>query len=329
MARKILSLLALFIAFYLGAHFYIRWKNTVHDDVTKISRAVECQPNDFRALTLVQADGNKREEIRLERVDSPTGGLPSAVALAQWQWKIASPLAGEADAVLIRRIAATICELYDPIPVRETDFQPETATRRLAREVSAVLVSSGQEKKIKFEFGAWQDRQTVVRYTNESQKVRTLKIPDRFLQVTSVPPEEFRNLRVMRLDGDNVQRAVLRIDGKERFTLERAGADWSVLIAGKEKGQGSEEADRFVNRLSTLKALSVEEEGFSREACAKMPAKAVISFLGVADKDEELRFQYGAQGDLTGCSTRGTQKFRVHRDLVKYVDIPIRKVLVD
>lgn len=329
MAKKILAIVFLFVAFYMGAHFYIRWKNTVTDDVTKISRMVECQPNDLRSLVIQQAVEGKTEELRLERVDQPETGVPAVTAMARWEWRFTQPVTGEADPTLVRRIASTICELYDPIPVRPDDFHPEVSPNRLARRVEAKLVAEGKEQTVAFEFGVLADRNTVIRYHDGSGKERTYKIPDRFLQVASVPPEGLRNLRVMKIEADNVQQATLKIDGKERFTLERAGADWKVLQAGKEKGEGSEEAERFVNRLSTLRALDVESPAYSSSDCLAAKAKVVFSVHAIGGREETLRFDYGRGGDVAGCSTLGSQKFRVHRDLVKYLEIPVGKVLAN
>ena len=48
MTKKISGLFLIFIACYLGAHFYIRHKNTVYDDVSKIGRLIECEQNEFK-----------------------------------------------------------------------------------------------------------------------------------------------------------------------------------------------------------------------------------------------------------------------------------------
>jgi hypothetical protein len=327
MARKLILLIALFVAFYLAAHLYIRRRNTVTDDVTKIFRLVECQPNDVKSLTIQQNNEGKAQEIHFERLDKPEPGIPAVTAVSRWEWKLASPPGGEADPVLVRRIASTICELYEPIPVRDEFFGLKSATRRLARKVTAALSGENTDRYISFEFGAMNDRSTVVHFDDGAHGVRAYKIPDRFLQVTSLPPEEFRNLRVMRLDADNVQQATLTVDGKERFTLERAGADWKVLLGGKEKGDGAEEAGRFLNRISTLRALEVLDVAYGPKACESAKAKAVLRVHGIAGREETLRFDYGRGGDISACSSLGTQKFRVHRDLLKYLDIPLRNVL--
>jgi hypothetical protein len=156
---------------------------------------------------------------------------------------------------------------------------------------------------------------------------RFFRIPHLFQQVTSLPPEAYRNLRVMKIDADNVQRASLTIDGKERFTLEREGADWRVMLHGKAVGKGSDDAGRFVNRLSTLRAVGVRAEGFSAEECAAMKARAVLTVQGVGEKEETVRFDYGRRGNLKACSTLGTQQFEVHHDLLPFLDVPLLRVV--
>jgi len=328
MVRKIITLVVLFVVFYMSAHYYIRWKNTVTDDVTKISRLVECHPNDLRALRIQQrTEEGKPEELSFERVDQPQPGVPAVTAAERWEWKYVKPFPGEAEPVLIRRIASTICELYDPISLRDEDMKPDTMSHRHAERLEATLATKSGPQNYIFEFGAVSpDHSNVIRFTGPGG-TRVLRIPDHFLQAASLTPEAYRNLRVMRLEADNVERAELKIDGKERFTLERAGADWKVLLGGKEKGEGSEEASRFINRVSTLRAIGVDSPEYSPKDCESSPAKAVLNMHGVAGREEILRFNYGKAGDVAACSSARTMKFRVHHDLLQFLDIPMKSVL--
>jgi hypothetical protein len=326
MARKLLGLFLIFFVFYMSAHYYIRWRNTVTDDVTKIGRLVECQPNDVRAITIHQLTGGREEDLAFERLDHPEPGIPAVAAVDRWQWKMKTPVAGEADPAVIRRIASTLCELYDPIPVRASDFKPETLTRRLGRQLDATLATPSGEAKVSVDFGALTDRTTVIRYRGFG-KESTVRIPDLFLETVSLPVDDYRNKKVMRTDADNVQQATLVIDGKERFTLERAGADWKVLLGGKEKGEGSDEAAKFVNRVSTVRAIGIDSEGISPQDCSALKARAVVDVRDVLGKVEEVRFAYGPRTDVTACSSLGSQKFHVHHDLVPFLDVPLKMVL--
>jgi hypothetical protein len=323
MARKIFAVVALFVVCYLGAHFYIRHKNTVTDDVTKVGRLASCQPNDARAITIEQRVEGKPVELRFERVDRPPPGVPSVTAVERWIWVMRTPVAGVADPATVRRIVSTMCGLYDPRDVRADEFRPETATRRLAHRVE-ITFENGKTSSV--EFGALADSATVVHYAGPEGE-RTVRIPQDFLQVTSRPTGEYKNLRVMRLDADNIQQTTLSIDGKERFTLERAGSDWKVLNDGKMLGQGSDEAGKFLNRVSTLLAIGVVSEDFPDERCAAIPTKVKVSLLDISGRQEVVRFAYGPAGDVLACSSMGAQEFKVHRDMVPYLEITPKSIL--
>jgi hypothetical protein len=306
----------------MGAHYYIRWRNTVTDDVTKLGRIVECQANDVRAIRINGVIEGKPQELAFERLDHPIPGIPPAADLEQWQWKMSSPLAGVADPALIRRIASALCELYDPIPVRSSDFRLGPEEKKL----EATLATSVGEAKVHFEFGVLSRPSTVIRYFGFGQE-RTVRIPDLFLETISLPIEKYRNKKVLNLDADNIQRATLKVEGKERFTLERAGGDWKVFQNGKEKGAGNAEAGKFVNRISTLEAIEIVAEGFYAPECNSLKANALVQVQDVLGKVSEIRFAYSPNSDLTACSTRGSQKFRIHRDFLPYLDISTKNVL--
>lgn len=315
------------IASYLGAHYWIRWKNTVHDDVTKISRLVDCEPNDVRYLSIFQSTEGRVEELGFARTDTISPGTPSVVAFGESSWRYLSPFKGEADATLLRRLASTLCELYDPVLLRPEDMKYAPPGKRVASKLVFGLGGKLGARAITFDLGAvGPDKLNFVLFTQDS-KERVAKIPERFLMAASLPPEDFRSLQAMKIAADNVQVAKLKVDGKERFTLERAGAGWRVLLGEKELGQGSEEAARYINRLATLKALEVLEPEHSSQQCAAGKARAVLEVKGVANREESLRFDYGRGGDVSVCSTARTMKLRVHRDLLKYLDVPAKRLL--
>ncbi|HEY8280349.1 MAG TPA: DUF4340 domain-containing protein [Bdellovibrionota bacterium] len=332
MARKLSALAIIFVVFYLCAHYYIRWRNTVTDDVTKLSRLVDCDPADFRSIQIRQISEGKIQELKFERVDMPEPGLSPAMVAARWEWKYAEPDLGEADPVWMRRIASTICELYDPVPLRPDAFQPVREGTHYAVRLTATLGAEGLQgsgglQKAEFDFGARApDRTATLRYRSGSEE-RVVRISERFQQMASLPPEEFRNLRVMRLEADNVQRVSLKIGGKERFSMERTGADWKILRGGKELGQGMDGANRFLNRLASLKALGVEKLDYGSKECEGSKAKAVLELSAVGDRDETLRFDYGRSGEVSACSTARRTKFRVHHEIVRYLDVPASAVL--
>lgn len=321
------TLLLIFVVSYLGAHYWIRWKNTVHDDVTKITKLVDCEPNDVRYISILQDVEGKGEELEFTRVDNAAPGVPPVVAFAEAEWKFLKPLTGEADATLLRRIASTLCELYDPTLLRAEDMVLSPPGKRSARKLRGGMKGKGDAETLAIEFGAvGPDRMSFISLSKE-RKQRFAKIPERFQQIASLPPAEYRSLQVMRMAGDNLQVATLKFNGKERFTLERSGAGWRVLVNGKETGAASEEANRFVNRLATLKGMEVLEPEYSPERCRQETARAELLVRGVAGREESLRFDYGRGGDISACSTGRSMKFRVHRDLLKYIDVQPRALI--
>lgn len=323
--RRVLTLLVIFVAFYMGAHYWIRWRNTVTDDVTKISRLVECEPNGMRRLKLVREVGGKAEELRFERVDQPEPGLTPAMQFARSEWKYVSPFEGEADPVALRRVASVICELYDPVPMRKEDAQGGPGADG-ARALTASFSGPGGALDVAFEFGPLSGggRSSAIRFQGGGSE-RTVGIPSQLFQAASLAPEAYRNYRVMRVEGDNVQVVSLAVDGKERFSLERNGADWSVLAGGKQR-PGSEAAGRFLNRLASLRAIGIEDPAYSPERCAQDKARAVVGLRAVAGREETLRFSYGKTGNMVACSTDRSTKFLVHRDLLKFLDVSAASV---
>lgn len=315
--KVVFPLLVIFVCAYLGAHFWIRSKNTVHDDVTKVGRLVECEPNSIRNVEITNPGGDK---MVFERVDQAAPGTPAAMAYSQADWRYRAPLVGEADATLVRRVVSSACEIWDPVLVRASTT-PEALRK--------VVLGLEGGKTISLELGAaGADRLVPVRSVEQGGEVRTAKIPDLLLQAVSRPAMEFRSRMVVRMDADNVQQATLKIDGKERFTLERTGADWTVLAGGKKLGEGNG-ASKFVNRIATLRALDVLEPDYGAKDCRNLKAKAELDLRGIAGREETVIFDYGRGGDIAACSTARNMKFRVHRDLVKYLDVSAKSLLTN
>ncbi len=325
------ALLLVLIATYMGAHYWIRWKNTVHDDVTKLGRLAECEPHTIRRISITQVVGGNREDLEFERVDQQTEGVPAVASYAQAEWRFVKPARGEADTTLLRRIASTVCELYDPILIRPGELDMGTGSEldhRLAAALDVELAGkNGKTEKLKFEFGRiGNDRLVMVSLKGPGDQEKAARIPAQLLQASSFSPENYQSLQVMRTHADNIQTATLLIDGKERFTLERLGADWKLIEKGKDKGAASEEANKFVNRVATLKGLEVLDPSYGADRCRAGNAKAILQVSGVAGREESVRFDYGRAGDIAACSTSRTMKFRVHRDLLRYLDISAKSL---
>lgn len=328
MGRKILFLIALFVACYMSAHFYIRWKNRVDLDSVKTSRLVDCDPNQVRALKIVQKENEKEEELSFERVDVPAPGIPPSVAIAKAVWIQSAPAQNEADTSILNRLASMICEIYDPISVREPELAVSGAKVRRALKLEAAVGAAGQAVSVStFEFGlVSSDRLNTVRYQAAGNK-RMVKISPQLLQLASLPPAQYKNARVLRMNPDDVQYAKVSIDGKERFTLERAGSDWNVLLAQKNLGKGTPEAGRYVNRIATLRALDSQFDASAGAGCAKETHTVTVEIRGVGDDSERVGFDYQKKGDVSACNSTRSAKFKIHRDMVNYLETPVSKLV--
>jgi hypothetical protein len=322
MARKIASLVLLFAAFYMGGHYWIRWKNRITDDTTKSTRLVECDPNQIAKMTITQSLQGEKTELSFERVDARAEGLNSSAQLAASDWRFVGK--GEADLLVVSRMASMLCELYDPIPMRAQEAAL-AADSRHAQNLVFELSDKGETKSLEIRFIApTQDRMMLVEYQGKFYKI----LPELF-RLSSQETKHYLNYRVVRMSPDTIHAASFIVDGKERFTLEREGAEWRILAAGKVMGRGSEEAGRFVNRISTLRALEIAASDFSRESCEKEKHKVRVELSGLANKKETVYFS-GAkskQDKISACSTGRLARFMVHQDLMKYLNQPVNKLI--
>jgi hypothetical protein len=321
MGRKLLVLVLVFAAFYMGAHYYIRWRNTVTDDVSKISRLVECDPNEMKGLKITAADGS---EYSFTRADQPRAGLSPAAQLSFSEWQYDNPIKGEADASLMIRLATMFCEIYDPIPTDDAQFKAGATT---AEKIFLRLEGGKAPGEHSLQFGPISgDRLNVVKYQGPGVE-RVVKIQPKILTLASLKPKDYLNTKVMRMSADNVMVATIFENQKEKFTLERQDDGWRVLRGGKLLGPGNEEAGKYINRLTTLKALRVNEEGLSPTACEAGSARMHVQLAGVGDRAETLYFQYQKKGDVAACNSAREALFVVHRDIIPYLETPSEKLL--
>lgn len=317
MLRKVLTLLAIFVVFYLGAHFYIRWKNRVEVDTIKTSKLIDCEPNQVRTIRIQQSANGKDESMVFARADEPQAGVPPAAQLARAIWQLDNEKKAEADASLLNRIASQLCEIYDPIPQRAEDFKPVNPEFR-GRKVELNLGANGKSDVHSIEFGTvGPDRQNVVRYLSAKGE-RVVKISPQLLELVSLAPNKYVSSRVLRMKADDIQQITAVIDGKERFSLERNGADWRLTVNGKE-AKGHEDPVHYVNRLSTLLAMEVKPGKASD--CTAKPHKVSLQLLGLGGRKETAAFDYGKSGMIAACDSARDAAFAVHRDMLKYLDL--------
>lgn len=330
MLRKSMILLLIFITVYLAAHFYIRGKNRATLDSVKISKLIDCEQNQVRSIRIVQKNKSGKETtLSFERTDRAESGLPLAAQLARAEWEYKGPLSGEADVSMLGRMAAKVCELYEPTPLRAEELgeAPVRGENANASRLEFQLASDPVVHTLRF--GAiMTDRQNAVEY-RAGDKVRYVKIAPELFNVASLAPEDFLNLRVMKMNLDNIQRGVFYFDGKEKFVLERAGADWAVLSDGKSRGSGSPGAVKYMNRIGTLKGVGVLNSEYPREKCEGGKHDIRIELSGVGERNEILQFDVVKNKEkyLSGCSTERKALFRVHQDLLKYLLVPVKDLV--
>ncbi len=320
--RKALTIFVIFISFYLVAHFWLRWRNESQTNQGRVARLVACDPNEVKNIRLVQVFEQKEQELLFTRVDAPVAGIPPDLRASQAEWRYENPLQGEADASVFSRIAASVCELYNPPDATEPFAIPTTPERRALRVEFTVAGANHQ-----LEFGSVdKSRRNSVRYTGTGPE-KVVLIPLKLLQLASLPPEQYRNLKVLRMDSDNIQRASVRSQEKELFALEREGAGWKVSAGGKELGAGSEEAQKYINRLSTLRALEVENSKNAVDNCQKSLDGLQVDLTGVREHKETVFFRFGKKRKITACSSARGAVFSLHQDLLKYLDPPAKKLV--
>lgn len=326
MGRKIAVLVLVFAGFYLAGHYWIRWRSRITNDAQKVSQLLQCEPDQIRRVKITQQFNGKTEVFEFERVDTPEKGIPLSAQMANSEWSFVSPAKGEADSGVLSRMAAAICETYDPIPVK--DQEPALDPKgRMAQKVEFELVGDDGTRVQELQFlTLTNDRMVVTRYIADSS-AKAYKILPLIFQMASQNPDAFVNYRVVRMTPDNIQAASVIFDGRERFTLERDGSEWKVLSKGKVAGKGSEEAGKFVNRIATLRALEIKNPSFTAEECESTPHKIRIELSGVANRREALYVSAPAKQGLSACSTGRRAKFLVHSDLMKYLDQPLKKLV--
>ena len=133
---------------------------------------------------------------------------------------------------------------------------------------------------------------------------------------------------------DSVQALRLSVKGKESFTLERNGDDWTTKESGKTNAlQGPEEAEKFANRVGSLQAIGWEKTEFTSEECNKLNALYSIQLEGIGGRREIIRFtapqaiQSLKEKRLLACNTARRALFQVHPDMEKYLKYSAKDLL--
>ncbi len=324
MAKKIAIILGIFVGFYLSAHYYIRWKNTVTDNVTKVKKIISCEPNDITSIKIVHS-GSNGTGLLIQRVDPKVPGAPAALQFEQSEWKILAEPKIEAEQSLTTGIAAKICEIYDPIPSKEEEFQ-QLGGAKVTLDVSAA--KDGSESSWKLEFtGLGNDRLVVMKLSEGGGSPKYYKTAAKLFQLATLPQKEFVNTRLMRMQADNINRMSVGFAKGKSFRLERNAEGWDVFAGDKALGKGNEEAVRFVNRFTTLKAIAVNYEELNPNVCDPDKGSATVQIEGLNNRVELLSFHYGKNGPIKACNSQREAIFTIHRDFVPFLETPMSKML--
>lgn len=316
MAKKIGAFILIFFMAYAGGRAWMYWQDLRARSAPLSARLIECDPNDVRGIRILQKDG---KTLEFHRNDAPRPGVPTAALLAASQWQIQSNPVEEAEASILSRLSSIACDLYNPTSAEGETF---AASAGNAVTLELVLQREGNSSSHAIDFGPYTaDRQSLVRYRGPSGG-RLLHVTPKLLQLASLPAEEFKNLKVLRQGADQAMKATLFEGQKERFSLERNGAGWSIHAGGKLVGAGGEKASQYVNRLGTLRALSAKPAGGTK--CEASPYKIRIALEGIGGRAEDLYLDYGKAGNIRACDSARDTIFEVHRDLLKYVDVPAK-----
>jgi hypothetical protein len=319
MAKKLSLLVVIFLGFYLAAHLWVRFQKQGGAPV-EASRLVNCIDNQVRGITIDSKEGDQPVHMVFQRTDQQQAGVPPAAQMAFSEWQYVEPYKGiEADASALVRMASVLCDIYNPsaVPSGEELGAPTGPVTAVEFKLS---MPAGEEIH-HLTFGkTTADRNLNVEYKGPSGAVRMVRLPAKLPQLAAVPAKDFRNLRVLRMPADLAE-VVSLFDGKgnERFSLERAGSGWAVKTAGRTAGVGNDDAEKFVNRLGSLRALDTEPRAAG--PCPESPKKLELRLKGLANREETISIDYGKDGPLRICNSARPAYFTVHRDLLPFLDV--------
>jgi hypothetical protein len=324
MGKKIAIILFVFVGFYMGAHFYIRWKNTVTDNVTKIAKLIPCEPNDIVSFEFGATSGELQE---VRRVDQKKEGEPAIVQFENSEWKLMGSPMIEADQALATAIVSGACEIYDPVPTRESEF---LETKGSIKKLVIRTTISEKQEVWNLEFASSEsNRDIFLKATDPKGSVKFYKTQSKLLPLISRSPKEMANLRFMRMQADNINKVVVSLKGRSDFSMERNGDNWDILSGGKKIGKGSEEATKFVNRFTTLRAIGANYGELNPSLCDPKIAKASVVIEGIANKKEILFFDYGKTGAIRGCNSEREAVFTIHQDFIPYLSADVKTLLAN
>lgn len=325
----VLILTILVCLIFVGAWL---WKSAREEQGADAHRLPpECRAKEVREVKIRVAHAESGEtdtSARIVRMDSPDPDLPEAVTSSAAVWEVVEPQLGEADALFMQRITGGLCYLPTARRIKNPDFRALGLDRPQA-EVTFHLPGT-KTPDWNFQFGApLPERRVAMRIARGNEPALTYSVPENFFRLLTSPTERLRNRRVLRMPLDRIDAVKVRAEGKERFVIERAGADWRLLRDGAEVRVSSDSLVKFVNRLGTLRALDVVEKEVAPDDCRQIADAVEVEFEAMNKKTETLYF--GRPADPSGekrermlaCGTERKSLFGVHRDLWRYLNVDV------
>lgn len=323
--KKLGALAVIFFVAAAGGYFFnvLRAPKRVE---TKDNRLVACDPARIKLLRLVRTGKPTGDQtVEMQRTDTASAKAFEARVFDQMDWALTLPVSAEADVAVASRLAASLCETTDQIPVTDgeaADIQP-------ANTLVAEEHTDGGVKQHTLHFASRLEGRQVRVWVGDPKEKRVFKVLAKLAGLIDAPAATFQNRKVARTLPNNVMQAAFSKKGKDVFTLDRNGADWQVVPAGRGAAQGSDEAEKYVNRVANLMALEVLSSGGSSECEEKAVYR--LAFAGIGGKKEILSFsapgQFGGKKGLLACSSLRKTAFLVHGDLLKYLDVDPKRLV--
>lgn len=280
----------------------------------------KCKAHEIRAFTLTRPGGTTGQEaIVFKRVDPELSGVSNTVKSLRAKWEMLSPKPSEADSKLVQRIVSSICYIPRAFALPASE---EIEDEHFPFRIGFTWNDRGRDEEWEFAFGDQVSDRRVVMRLRIGDEEGYFSVPDYFMRITKTDILAFQNRRVMNTPLDSVDSLTVKEKGKEPFTLERNGSDWLLLRGKSSVVVESQRARKFVNRLATMRALSVLDTDFNEEECQEYDRKFEVKVQGRGQPDETIAFNMReSRKDLkvSACSSGRNSLFSVHSDVEKYL----------
>jgi hypothetical protein len=271
-------------------------------------------------------DGLDKAKVR--QVKLVNGGKLVALvtrADATAPWKIAEPVAAEADGSTVDALVNGVADFKQKSDLGEAD----PAQYGLDRPVIAVSVKTEDGKESAVEIGETNPFDSSI-YLRKSGE-RTVRLADGF---SKAPFEkqllDLRDKRVLRLEDGAEVRRVEVAGTSPAYTLEKDGSSWKMAAPQKDAADTAT-ADRVATALKSLRATAIaaeSAEGAALKQYGLSPAKITVQVTVAAGKDSSRRtLRLGQPAPQKGSAAVKTYAKRDDAPTVFEVDQQIVKDL--